>query len=386
MPTAPSMIDARNAVLAADTLRFDGANQAELWGAFARRGLGARAASTNTTGRAAGVESDVDPQPDFESPREAPARVTFTAQSTRPESPPVLARVFVGHHEARVSPVADTDPATAAPAGSPLNTLDDQVAFAAGTYELVVTAPGYGHQRLRRTFAAGTTTTVALRLEPNWASGARGARASGDAAAVTSPTSQPAGAEVLSREQVLARLIDDTESTGWQAAATEAAGAWEVEGRQVTVDLAGAGPRTVRRVQVSAMVGPVFDPRAQPTPADLGQNRFTALRQFEIWACDASAADCTTDAGFRRVLESAPDAFPGAVPRPVAPELLLRSFALPPTRATHLRLRVRSSQCTGGPAFQGEQDADPFNATDCDAAGPPSTRFVRAAELQAFSR
>jgi extracellular elastinolytic metalloproteinase len=56
----------------------------------------------------------------------------------------------------------------------------------------------------------------------------------------------------------------------------------------------------------------------------------------------------------------------------------------PPVRATHLRLVVRSSQCTGGPAYEGEQDADPFNATDCKSAGPASTRFVRVAELQAF--
>ncbi|MBA3331577.1 MAG: M36 family metallopeptidase, partial [Actinobacteria bacterium] len=40
MPTAPSMIDARNAILAADTLRFGGANQSELWLAFAQRGFG----------------------------------------------------------------------------------------------------------------------------------------------------------------------------------------------------------------------------------------------------------------------------------------------------------------------------------------------------------
>jgi hypothetical protein len=34
--------------------------------------------------------------------------------------------------------------------------------------------------------------------------------------------------------------------------------------------------------------------------------------------------------------------------------------------------------------YQGEQDADPFNATDCNSAGPPATRFVRVAELQAY--
>jgi hypothetical protein len=386
MPTAPSMLDARNAMLAADTVRFAGENQAELWGAFARRGFGPRAASTNTTGRAAGVESDTDPAPDFESPREASAVVTFTATGVEPGAPAVPARVFVGHYEGRVSPVADTDPATRAPAELGLDNLDAEAAFAPGTYELVVTAPGYGHQRLRQTFRAGTRPTVALRLQPNLASAGRGASATGDAAPVTSPTSDPPGAEILSREQVLRRLIDDTEATNWQAAAREVDGAWQVDGRQVTVDLAGDAPQTLRRVQVSAMLGPVFDPRGRPNPGDLGQNRFTALRQFELWICDASAADCRTDAGFERVLTSAPDAFPADAPRPVAPALQLRTFALPPVRATHLRLLVRTNQCTGGPDFQGEQDADPFNATDCDTAGPASTRFVRAAELQAFGR
>jgi hypothetical protein len=34
--------------------------------------------------------------------------------------------------------------------------------------------------------------------------------------------------------------------------------------------------------------------------------------------------------------------------------------------------------------YQGEQDADPNNATDCNSAGPASTRFVRVADVQAF--
>jgi extracellular elastinolytic metalloproteinase len=154
----------------------------------------------------------------------------------------------------------------------------------------------------------------------------------------------------------------------------------------VTVDLAGNEPEPVRRVQVSAALGPVFDPNARPNPTDLTQNRFTALRQFDIWACDANRADCSTDAGFTRVFTSAEDAFPGDAPRPVQPALILREFEIPQTRATHLRLVVRTSQCTGGPDFQREQDADPFNFTDCDTAGPASSRFVRAAELQAFRR
>ena len=67
--------------------------------------------------------------------------------------------------------------------------------------------------------------------------------------------------------------------------------------------------------------------------------------------------------------------------------MLLRSFDIPDTQATHLRLVVKTSQCTGGPLFQGDQDADPAVNADCDsnvvAASPRN--FVRAAELQAFS-
>ena len=65
--------------------------------------------------------------------------------------------------------------------------------------------------------------------------------------------------------------------------------------------------------------------------------------------------------------------------------LLLRNFTFSPVRATHLRIVVRNSQCTGGPAYQGEQDADPANATDCNTAGAAATRFVRVAEVQAFA-
>jgi extracellular elastinolytic metalloproteinase len=75
MQTAPSMVDARNAILAADQARFGGADQAEIWAAFARRGLGRFASQTNGSGRTAGVESDTNPLPDFEAPGQANANV-----------------------------------------------------------------------------------------------------------------------------------------------------------------------------------------------------------------------------------------------------------------------------------------------------------------------
>jgi hypothetical protein len=137
-------------------------------------------------------------------------------------------------------------------------------------------------------------------------------------------------------------------------------------------------------VQVSAALGPLYDPEGRQ---DVTQNRFTALRAFEIWACDNTRDRCGANSDDYRLIYTSPDdAFPGDAPRPVQPVLILREFDVPRTRASHLRVVVRSSQCTGAPAYQGEQDADPFNATDCDTAGGASSRFVRIAEVQAFTQ
>jgi extracellular elastinolytic metalloproteinase len=85
------------------------------------------------------------------------------------------------------------------------------------------------------------------------------------------------------------------------------------------------------------------------------------------------------------VFTSAANAFPAQAFRPVAPDLNLRQFSIPPTRATALRLRVLSSQCTGNPLYAGEQDSDPTAATDCATNSPFRTQ-VRIAEFQAFTR
>jgi extracellular elastinolytic metalloproteinase len=47
---------------------------------------------------------------------------------------------------------------------------------------------------------------------------------------------------------------------------------------------------------------------------------------------------------------------------------------------------VLTSQCTGGPAYQGDQEATPAN-TDCGTgvAATSTRRFVRTTEIQAFS-
>ena len=82
MPTDPSMIDARNAMLAADQARFGGADVPQITLAFARRGMGRFASQTNGAGRVNGVESDTDPLPDFEAAGQDNSRSTSPQSST----------------------------------------------------------------------------------------------------------------------------------------------------------------------------------------------------------------------------------------------------------------------------------------------------------------
>jgi hypothetical protein len=347
MPVAASMLDARDAYLAADRMRFGGANQSELWLAFARRGFGAGAASSNTT-----ADTDTDPTPDFASPLHNSATVTFRATAADEGNAPVAARFHVGHYEARTSPIGDTDPATTGA------NLDDRAAFAPGTYEFVVQARGYGHVRVRRTVSAGQTLTLSVPMRTNRASSAKGATATGD------------GAQH-------AQLIDDTEATSWDRTGAQP----DVRGSQVTVDLQGAR-QTIRRAQVSALL-------------EVGQNRFTALRRFRL--------DVSEDGtNFRPHYTSPADAFPGVTPRPVAPEMIMREFTFPAVDAVAVRLVVLDNQCTGNPAFQGDQDADPASGSDCREGSPgggpvpvfgdlpqvlaPRDDEVHVAELEVFTR
>jgi hypothetical protein len=328
-----SMVDMRDNMLAADMARFHGANQDLIWNAFAESGLGRDAVS--------GPE-EVDPTPSFASPTAKNVTVTLVPKGDAAQAP---VRLYVGDYEARAVPIADTDPATPIP---------DTFQIEPGTsFDFTVTAPGFGSQKFTRAFH-GNKQDLRVDLPRNLASSASGASVSGDGVN-------------------LDKLVDDTEATDW-------ASLDGVAGKQITVRLAGNEPQQIRRVNVSALLRP-----AVTGDVDTGtQNRFSALRSFAILACNAMVEDCTTDAGYHQVYRSAPDAFPGAAFRPTAPELNMRSFNIRPTRATHLRLRVLTSQCTGGPQYAGEQDNDPAATTDC-ATGSPAARQVRVAEFQAFS-
>ncbi|WP_327087638.1 M36 family metallopeptidase [Nonomuraea sp. NBC_01738] len=331
-----SMIDMRDAMLAADRIRFGGKNQDIMWNAFAEHGMGEGASSTN--------QNDADPVPSFSSAYAKNATFTLKPLGEAASAP---VRLYVGDYEGRVVPVADTDPATP---------LGDSFSIVPGMYSFVAVAPGFGHKRFKLPVLPGLKLPLPLLLSRNHAAAASGATASGDG------VNQ-------------AKLIDETETTNWASLTGP------VEGKNVIVDLAGTEPVSIRRVQVSAMLRPNIGDPADPG----GQNRFTALRSFEVLACNAaSGADCANPAAYTKVYTSPSDAFPTARPRPRGADLIMESFGIRPTKATHLILRAASTQCTGNPIYAGEQDNDPNSATDCTTASPFAGQ-VRAAELQAFS-
>src|SRR4029450_13726405 len=96
------------------------------------------------------------PVPDFASPLENNAQVTFSLIS-KETNDPVVGNVFVGHYEKQVNPIADTDPATVN-SGIDVN-RDATASFAPGTYEFLAVAKGYGFFRFRATFNANQVKT-----------------------------------------------------------------------------------------------------------------------------------------------------------------------------------------------------------------------------------
>ncbi|HLN75669.1 MAG TPA: M36 family metallopeptidase [Nocardioidaceae bacterium] len=339
---ATSMLDARDAMLAADQMRFRGANQSTLWTAFARNGMGVDARTPN-------ADSD-EPKPGYRAPGVRLGTVRFAARSGKRQVP---GKFFVGHYEARVTPVADTIRSTA---------LGAVVKLVPGTYDLVFQGKGVGLERARFTVRPGRRVTKVVRVSRNLASKSSGAKVAGSSAGSVNPAS----------------LIDDTEATNW--AGINDSDSVDAKGKNpfVVVDLAG-GRHMVRRVQVSAMLRPAGNDASDP---DSG-SRFTALRKFAIDVCTSR---CTTPgAKWKRIYTSRDNAFPAVRPRPVAPNLTLRSFDVRDTRATHVRLVALENQCTGFAGYAGEQDNDPLNDTDCKAASDADLS-VRAAELEVFDR
>ena len=334
---ATSMLDARDAMLAADRMRFGGKDTKVMWKAFARRGMGknARIAASDENKVTGG----------FATPKGKNAKVTFKAGKG-------AGRVYVGHYEARTSPVADTAKKTKRSATAH---------FAPGTYDMMFVSKRYGHQRFTMKVKAGQKKTIKLAKERNLAAGGAGAK-------VISATEGSLNAD---------KLIDGRENTNWAGITTENV---DVTTPSVAVDLAG-GKHTIRRVQVSALLNPVDG------EDDIDQSsgsRFTALRQFAVEVC-VKGCD-KANATWKRVYTSAKNAFPAVQPRPTAPKQTIRSFKIKKSKAKAVRLVALNNQCTGFKGYAGDQDpGDPLSDTDCATASDRGT-IVHAAEFQVFKK
>jgi hypothetical protein len=330
---APSMVDMKNAELAAVMMR-DPKDYDTVADAFARRGLG--------IGSWSKTSADTDPRPSFASPvRSHNGTVTFSLVDAL-TGKPVKGSVYVGDYSARCTPVATTLRGKNPGATQP---------FLAGRYTLTVQARGYGVQRFPLTVTAGRTVTVPLRLQQNVASVAFGSGVSGNAGALR-----------------LGRITDDTEATNG------AFNGQPVAGRTVTVRF-GGGTTTFDKVALSSLHHPA---EKVPEGGTEIEGRLLGLRAFDLQVSRDGGRTFTT---FYR---SRDDFFPAYRPRAVAPDLVLRTIRLAkPVTGNAIRLVVRSNTCTGGKDFNYEQENDLTNPSDCRSTATNTTQ-VTIAELEVF--
>jgi extracellular elastinolytic metalloproteinase len=364
MPRRPTMIDARDAMLAADLGRFDGADQDLLWQGFAMRGFGVHQSTVDA--------QDTDPVPDFSSPMADNGTLNFFADA-KGTGLPVSTKLYIGDYQARSTQIADTDPGTN-PDGSPGTVNLDNTAQFAPTgpgslvsgndrwtyYNVTAVAPGYGIVRFRvKNLEPGETRDITIHFAPNVASATQGATIVGDS---------------LGTNTNLGNVLDDNEGTNDGQTGAPVAGRWFV------IQLGGIGPNgsNVKRLGVSALLVP-------------GNNRFTALRSFDAYVCRAGkvaanpTCDGSIDAGWTRLLSAPSNAFPSVNPRPVTPDMTLRYFdADSPIVGTHVKFVVTSNQCTGQPSYAGDQDNDLTNNSDCLATSRATE--VHVSEVEVFGQ
>jgi extracellular elastinolytic metalloproteinase len=329
---APSMVDMKNAELAAVMMR-DPKDYVTVAEAFATRGLG--------TGSKSKTSADTDPTPSFASPvTKHNGTVTFDLRDALTHKA-VKGSVYVGVFSARCTPIATTLGRHNPKATQP---------FLAGHYTVTVQARGYGIQTFPLTVRTGTATHV-IDLQQNVASGAFGAGVIGNAGALR-----------------LGRIIDDTEATNG------AFNGQPVAGRAFTV-MFGTGMTTFDKVAVSALHHPA---EAVPEGGTEIEGRLLGIRAFDLQVSRDGGKTFTT---FYR---SPSNFFPAVRPRAVAPDLLIRTIKLAhAVTGNAIRVVIRSNTCTGGTDFNYEQEKDLTNPSDCRSTATNTTQ-VTVAELEVF--
>jgi hypothetical protein len=218
--------------------------------------------------------------------------LTGTVADAVTGAPVAGARVIVGEYEARATPLRETSTAGRFSAR-----------MVPGTYALTIQAPGYGVRTVRGVAVrAGRSAAVRLALAPNLASATNGAT-------VTASSEDPA--------QPVSALVDDTQESAW---ATAPGTTPYNAGPDQTATVTLAAPATVTEVRVGAYKAPAG-------------SRFQAMRDFTVEVSIDGTTYTPVQVG----------AFSYQTPRPVAPDLLPRTFTLrTPVQARYVRLTVRS--------------------------------------------
>jgi extracellular elastinolytic metalloproteinase len=286
----PSMLDARDGILTADTDLYNGKDAKLIWKTFASRGMGSTAGSIGS--------ADPDPDPSFASPNTHDnGRLAITAVDPTGRAVTGV-NVLIGDYEARVTPSA----ITAGRGGTA------SVNMVPGTYDVTLQAPGWGSRTITGIkITAGATTPQTVALQPNLASATNGATVT----ASSDDGKHPA-----------TNLIDDTQATSWGNTPTTTP---QDQSGSVTVALSPAldtASTTISSIELGAYPG-------------IGLPRFGAVKDYAIEVSDDGTTWTTVSTG---TVHTDP-------PRPVAPELNYQTITLAiPVHANFVRLDVTHTQ------------------------------------------
>ncbi|MGH2726486.1 MAG: M36 family metallopeptidase, partial [Actinomycetota bacterium] len=210
---SPSMLDMRDAILAADKARTKGANQALLWTVFARHGMGFSAVTDGG--------DDTDPVPGFDV-KDPGRNGTLTGRVVDSFSgkPVPDASIVIGTFEVGITPLART-----AADGT------FRLRLAEGRHVITIGQRGYGSQKIPVTIRAGEPRSGDFLISPNFASWSAGARPIvGDDAAI----------------QAARKALDDSEGSRWIPSSAR---------KELIVKLGGESPVDIAKVNISSLGG-----------------------------------------------------------------------------------------------------------------------------------
>ncbi len=269
-PPSPSMLDMRDAIVKAAELRYRSRFTDLIWDAFAERGFGA---SAKTAG-----ENDTTPKPGFDVPQKAlNGTLDLKLVNASAGGPVKGARVLGGLFEARTTPIFTTNKSGRGSA-----------AFAAGSYQVTIQAPGFGIQRFTVPISKGKTTKRTIRLRPNLASQYSGAK-------VVATTSEASALPA-------ANAFDDSEATAWQ---TDGAAKGYNAGKPASTTVKLKKKSRIDQVAVSVL-------------KPIGRPRFSAAKKVKI----------QTSLNGKKWKTVKVASFEFIAPRPAAPDLNLKTYRL----------------------------------------------------------